>query len=439
LTTNRSVLRWVGAGTVLLLGLAWFALLPAPRASALFSQPVSVSPTGYDAYDQRVAVDRQGDAALVWVRKSRAYPYTWRVQFRSRSRTGAWGSTIDLSPSGQAPRSPKVVVDDDGDAVVVWDAYNGTDYHVYTRRVSRTGGLGALKVLTPGGVSIHGTDVAVDPDGDAVVTWAEWHSTGATLPMMRRYSRSGTLSAPVVLASSPARADPPAVALDRQGDAVLAWANDWLVQARTLGASGTLGPLTTVSPDLSPIDRHFVARVTTDRDGDALVTWEHWTAADLTTQIWGRWISRDGVVGAVRQLTPSSHTELSNYSVAGDLEGDVMLTWDLFPSAYLYARRITRTGAIGRPVLLASSGRFHTVRIDDDGDGVVVWQSKGAGNIVADVRARRVTSLGTFGSARVVASNGRYPTTAVGPTGRAVVAWERQFAADLRIQASVGP
>ena len=103
--------------------------------------------------------------------------------------------------------------------------------------------------------------------------------------MMRRYSRSGTLSAPVVLASSPARADPPAVALDRQGDAVLAWANDWLVQARTLSASGTLGPLSTVSPDLSPIDRHFTARVTTDRDGDALVTWEHWTAADLSTQM----------------------------------------------------------------------------------------------------------------------------------------------------------
>jgi hypothetical protein len=247
--------------------------------------------------------------------------------------------------------------------------------------VSRTGALGTLRVLTPGGVSIHGTDVALDPDGDAVVTWAEWHSTGATYPMMRRYSRTGTLSAPVVLASSPTRADPPAVALDRQGDAVLAWANDWLVQARTLSASGTLGPLRTVSPDLSPIDRYFVARVTIDRDGDALVTWEHWTAADLSTQLWGRWISRDGVVGAVRQLTPSSHTDISNYSVSGDLAGDVMLTWDLFPSANLYARRISRTGAIGQPVLVTAYGRLPTVRIDDDGDGVVVWQGKAAATL----------------------------------------------------------
>src|SRR4029450_4436410 len=104
---NRSVLRRVGPVTVLLLlGLAWVAWLPTPRASGLFSQGISVSPTGYDSYDQRVAVDRQGDAALVWVRKSRTYPYTWRVQFRSRSHTGAWGSTINLSTSGQAPRRP---------------------------------------------------------------------------------------------------------------------------------------------------------------------------------------------------------------------------------------------------------------------------------------------------------------------------------------------
>jgi len=211
------------------------------------------------------------------------------------------------------------------------------------------------------------------------------------------------------------------------------------VQARTLSASGTLGPLSTVSPDLSPIDRHFTARVTTDRDGDALVTWEHWTAADLSTQIWGRWISRDGVVGAVRQLTPSSHTDMSNYSVSSDLDGDVMLTWDLFPSANLYARRISRTGTIGQPGLVTSSGRLHTVRIDDDGDGVVVWQGKGTGNIVSSVGARRVTSSGTFGTAQVVGSNGRYPTTAVSPTGRALVAWERQFQVDLMIQASVGP
>jgi hypothetical protein len=229
------------------------------------------------------------------------------------------------------------------------------------------------------------------------------------------------------------------VAFDREGDAVLAWANDNVVQARTLTASGTLGELSTVSADLSPIDRHFTARVTVDRDGDALVTWRHWTAADLSTQVWGRWVSRDGTVGAVRQLTPSSHSDLVNYSVAGDLDGDVMLTWDRFQSGYMYARQITCTATLGQPVLVASYGRLHSIRVDDDGDGVVVWQGKGINGSVGSVRARRVTQTGAFGTAQVVASTGVNPTLAVTRVGGAMIAWERRFQVDLRIQVSVGP
>jgi hypothetical protein len=438
LTMTRPRLGPLIPSIALALSLAAIVALPT-TASATFSQPFSVSPTGYDSYDQRAAFDRQGDALLVWVRESHTYPYPRYVQIRSRSHTGTWGATVTVSPSGQDPRQPKVALDDDGDAIVVWHAYNGTDYRVYARRVSAGGTLGPLKVLSSTGVTIHGTDVAIDSDGDAVVTWAEWHSDGSVYPKMRRYTRSGTLPSAVVLASTPARAEPPAVAFDRQGDAVLAWANDNVVQARTLSAAGTLGSLKTVSAYLSPIDRHFTARVVVDRDGDALVTWLHWTAQDQSEQVWGRWVSRYGAIGNVRQLTPTVHPDVVNYSVAGDLDGDVLLTWDRFQNRYLYARPISRTATIGQPVLLSTYGRLHSVRVDDDGDGIVVWQGAGISGSVGSIRARRVTQSGTFGTTQTIASNGVWPTTAVTPAGGAIVAWQRRFQVDLRIQASVGP
>ncbi len=79
------------------------------------------------------------------------------------------------------------------------------------------------------------------------------------------------------------------------------------------------------------------------------------------------------------------------------------------------------------------------VRVDDDGDGIVVWQGKGINGSVSSVRARQVTKSGTFGTEQVVASNGQFPTTAVNTVGRGIVAWERRFQVDLRIQVSVGP
>lgn len=438
MTTNRSVLRWVGAVTVLLLGLAWFAALPTPRASALFSPGLSVSASGYDSFEQRVAVDREGDASLVWIRETQDYPHLLRVQMRSRSHDGVWSPRVLLSPSDQAPGFPNVAVDDDGDAVVVWHAYNGAEYGAYARRVSRTGTLGPVLALATGG-TIHGTNVAVDSDGDAVATWAESHSDGSVYPMMRRLSKSGSLSAATVLSSSPASAETPAVAFDREGDAVLAWANDNVVQGRTLSASGTLGPLETMSANLSPIDRHFTAEVTVDRDGDALVTWLHWTAADQSNQVWGRWVSRSGTLGTVRQLTPSTQPDLVNYSVAGDLDGDVMLTWDRAHNGYLYGRQITRTGTLSPLVFVTTFGRLHTVAVDDDGDGVVVYQGQGIDGSVGSIRVRRVTQSGTLGPEQVVASIGESPTMAVTPTGGAMIAWERRFQVDLRIQVSVGP
>ncbi|HEX2771597.1 MAG TPA: hypothetical protein VHN18_04100, partial [Micromonosporaceae bacterium] len=399
----------------------------------------TVAASGYDSYDPQVSFDRQGDALFVWVRESQVYPHPRRVQIRSRSADGTWGSRVIISSSDQDPRLPKVALDDDGDGIVVWHAYDGADYRVYARRVSRTGTLGTLQVLSPAGVGVNGTDVAIDSDGDAVVTWAERYDDGRVLPKMRRYTKTGGLPPAVLLASSPASAEPPAVAFDRQGDAVLAWANNNVVQARTLSVSGTLGGLKTVSANTSPIDRHFTARVTVDRDGDALVTWSHWTAADQTEQVWGRWLSQYGTVGNVRQLTPSSSPDVANYSLAGDLDGDVLLTWDRFPSGYLYVLPISRTGTLGQPVQVSAYGRLHTVRVDDDGDGVAVYQGAGISGSTGSVRVRRINQSGGLGTEQVLAATGVSPITAVSPVGRVIVAWNRRFQVDLQILVSVGP
>jgi hypothetical protein len=415
--------------------------VPPGSGGAGFGEVVSVSGEGYDSSLPRVAVDRQGDALLTWVRVSHEYPYQYAVEARSHAHDGTWGPIVTVAPPGEAPHGPTVAVDDDGDAVVVWDAFSNNDYRVNARRMSGTGTLGPVQVLSaPGtGIRIHGTDVAVDDDGDAVVLWAERQPDGGVVAKMRRLARDGTLSAEVVVSSGRTAVTDPAVAVDREGDAVLAWANDNIVQARTLTASGRLGPVETVSPDLSPIDRYTRPRVTLDRDGDAVVAFVHWSAAGQSDHVWGRWLSRDGTVGPVRLLTPESHTAISNFSLAGDLDGDVLLAWDRFPSAEMYVRRIPHSATLGEPTLVTSYGRFPTVRVDDDGDGVLTWQGEGIDGAVGSVRARRVAGDGTLGTPQVVAPSGVYPTSAVGPAGGALVTWERRFQVDLRIQASAAP
>jgi hypothetical protein len=412
---------------------------PAPTTTTTSPPPADpyISTPGYLSTEPRVAVDRDGDALVVWVRTGQDYPYQYQLEMRARSRDGAWGPIVALSAAGQVPASPTLAVDDDGDAVVAWRSFDGNDHRVNARRVSRTGSLGPLEVLSGSGVDALGTAVAVDPDGDAVVAWAESHSDGAHIPKARQFGRDGSLSPEILLSANPTRAETPAVAIDREGDAVLTWANDWVVQARTLSASGTPGELEDVSADLSPIDRHSRAQVTVDRDGDALVTWMHWSAAGQTDQVWGRRVSRDGTLGEVRQLTPSEHTRLSNYALAGDLDGDIMLVWDRFPSAELYARPIPRAAPLPPPVLVSQHGRLNRLAVDDDGDGVVVFHGEGIGNPAESIRASRVNQRGEFEPPVLIAQLGEFPQVAVSPAGGAILmAWERMYMADRRIEAT---
>src|SRR6266542_1885087 len=153
------------------------------------------------------------------------------------------------------------------------------------------------------------------------------------------------------------------------------------------------------------------------------------------------WRTQDGVRGPLADR-PALHRARDGRPGrwrAGDLDGDVIVIWHRFPSQYTYARQITLTATIGQPVLLTTYGRMNWVRVDDDGDGIVVWQGKGINGSVSSVRARQVTKSRTFGTEQVVASNGQFPTTAVNTVGRGIVAWERRFQVDLRIQVSVGP
>jgi hypothetical protein len=408
---------------------------PDPPAGGAFSEGISISEEGYDSSMPDVAFGRQGNALVTWVRTSHDYPYRYQLEARFRSHDATWGPIIVVSAEG-APRNPTAALDDDGDAVLVWNG-SGTDVRAFARRVSSTGALGPLQVLSEAGTQAHGTSVAVDSDGDAILTWAEYQSDGSTIPKMRRFTKDGMLAPALVLSSSPSRAETPAVAFDRDGDAILAWANDHVVQARTLTASGTLGELQTVTGDVSRIDRQGLVRLTIDRDGDALVTWRHNVAADGSDQVWGRWLSRDGALGALRQLSSASHPDVQNHSVAGDLDGNVILTWNRFPSGELYAREISPAGVVGEPVLLSSYAVTNWVHLDDDGDGVVVWHGEGVDGTAASVRALRVTRAGGFEDPEAVAPAGKYPVAAVSPDGDAIIAWERRFQVDLRIQVSV--
>jgi hypothetical protein len=129
-----------------------------------------------------------------------------------------------LSAAGQDAIDPRVGVDDDGNGVIAWERYDGSDWRVQVTTLSETSVVGATQTLSAAGNQNLDPEVAVavDADGDAVMSWKRWLG-----PDMRAHvktmSNAGVFSNGITLSAAGETASIPRLGVDELGDAVVAW------------------------------------------------------------------------------------------------------------------------------------------------------------------------------------------------------------------------
>ena len=145
-------------------------------ASGIWQAPIDLSVAGQDAESPEVALDPQGNAVAVWERFNGT---NFIVQGAVRpAASGVWQTPLDLSVAGQSAELPKVALDPQGNAVAVWQRFNGTDEII--QGAVRPAGSGVWQA--PIDLSVAGQDafepqVTVDPQGNAVAVWERSNGT----------------------------------------------------------------------------------------------------------------------------------------------------------------------------------------------------------------------------------------------------------------------
>jgi hypothetical protein len=429
--------RWrVSRALLVNLLVAICILLAVSRASAAWDPPRWVSPEGWGATDSpTVAVDRQGGGLLVWVACDLQTPGCYhQVQARRRSRTGSLGPVMNVSELGPEPAWPQVASDDAGDSVVVWQQHDThTNWRIAARRVGRRGVLGPLLMLTPDEAIGDLPQVALAPGGRALVAWSEYRPTtsaGSYYTVVRQIFSNGTVGRALDL--GPGSPEPPAIAMDRHGVAVVAWTDYGHVLVRRVRAAA-VSPTRVIASGGSGL---ALVHASSSRDGDFVISFR--SALRPQPRIWLRSWRRDGSLGRPLPISPPHHYAGFLDSLATDLDGDSVVVWteDLAVNRrVVYGRRVSRRGTLGEIVRLGV-GDHPDVAVDDDGDGIAVWQP--LGDETNPVWSRTIPRSGSFGSIRTIGSDGRVPRVAMTPAGRVVAVWQ-QHTAPYRIQTSAGP
>jgi hypothetical protein len=160
---------------------------------------------------------------------------------------------------------PSVAGARDGSFLVAWqrklDAQGNDNTVIEGRRIDRDGTAGPLLQLSDGPANLGTVTTAVGGDGTGIVVWHRQPPgacgvvPGPILLEARRVAADGALG-PVTQVTDPTdKALRTAAAIDRSGDATVAWVDQIgfeqsVLKVRQLPAAGAPGPVFTLTPTL---------------------------------------------------------------------------------------------------------------------------------------------------------------------------------------------
>jgi hypothetical protein len=474
-TTRRRLPFQVGC---LLAPLAIALVLPA-SSQAAWTTPINLSGAGQDASSPRVAVDPNGNAVFVWQRDDGTAdcggsPCS-RIQARARSAAGVLSAVLTLSPAGKWASRPRVAIDASGNAVFVWERWDGATSCpclAEARARSAAGTLSPIQQLSVAGpYEANLPNVGVDQSGNAVFAWQR-----AGVIESRVRSGAGVLSA-IQTISPPAQQAYIAsdLAVDSDGDAVFVWAiydptlncgefNCYRTQTRVRSATGSLTPIQNLSAYANG-QNAVSPKVAVDPTGNAVFVWTLAGDPDcFCDRIQARARSAAGTLSGAPILTPTE-ADASAPQLGVDQSGNAVFTWTRlddgttdcggFGCSRIQARARSAAGALSTTQALSEPGRqaqLSDVAVNPDGNAVFVWTSNdgttgcpsnpyGPGCLRIQARAR--SAAGTLDPIQTLSDAGQnvHFGAQVGMTqnGNAAAVWSRFGGANWRVQAAAGP
>lgn len=333
---------------------------PKPRARVTtrlpgggWTEAVTVSAAGEEAYAPSVSLGNGGTAAVVW-------PVTDGVRAVERPVAGAWSKPVDVV-TGEGLYSPAIAVAPDGEVVAVWrKSENGKG--AFVQSASETGGIWSPPQELGVGFFYSGAPrIEIDAGGEAVALWERSESSALSILAASR-PRGGAWSAPTEL-SHPGEAASyaPNLAIGLDGQVAAVWLSGELAKRVVTASVRPVGGSWNAPTDLTAPGAYANEPVVAaDAHGDAVATWESGETA--TT------IEAAGFDGAGPELRSASIPSSGTTGTPAPFSVDAVDVWSGVTVAWTFG---DGAGASGASVshTYGAPGQFPIALTATDGSG----------------------------------------------------------------------
>jgi hypothetical protein len=368
---------------------------------------------------------------------------------------------IAISRAAGNQRSPAIVSDGAGGAIIAWEDLRTGTLDIYAQHVS----AGGFVQWTIDGIAICAAEngqqaptIASDGAGGAIITWSDGRSGSGWDIYAQRVNAGGTLlwigdGAPVCAVGE--EQSVPTIASDGAGGAIITWIDGrgglrFNIYAQRVDSGGLALWTTNGVPICESADAQVFPTIASDDSGGAIIVWQdlrHVFFNDIYAQ-------RIDAGGTVRwhengvEICTAGGGQTHPFIVPDDSGGAIM-TWTddrEVTQTDIYAQRIDRGGTPrwhdNGVRICTAGGNQSEPALTPDGDGgvVIAWRDRRGEH--SDVYAQRINRSGevqwnTNGVPVSTAADGQVlPAIVYAGGGRTIIAWEdhRSGAPDIYAQ-----
>ncbi len=390
-------------------GVAHTEILASTRAAGgSYTAPQTLSNPNDNSEEPAVASDAQGDAIAAWLQDEGG---SQRLQAAYRPAGGVFGTPQTLSRAGAEAIDPRVAMNAGGEAVVVWSLFAGGQSEVQATTAAPGAAFGApVGISGPPGTAMT-PQVALDAHGNAIVVWEGWDGANMRIADAVRPAGSG-FQAPAWLSPSGDNAGAPQIAFDASGNALAVWRFDGppasTIQTSYRPVGGSFeGPQQVSVPSSEPAQNPQVAF---DGEGEGVVAWQQSDGSEMSVLANVRTPGTAGLFGTQSTLDSGSE-EAFEPQIAGDGLSGTVVSWETFNGIDSTVQTAVRpAGGSFEPATALATGAlegFPVVGIDAQGDAIAAWtryngsndvvEAAGYANAGPQLRGLTIPTQGTVG------------------------------------------
>lgn len=366
-----------------------------PTLTAVGSEIHINTTTALQQLNPAVAVDPNGDAVVAFQSGDTNYnqPSSYDIKARRFNTSGVGqgnDSTVNTVTT-DLQFTPAVAIDSTGDFVVAWASYTplgSSNRDVFAQRFNAAG------VKQGGQITVNTTitngqvlpTVAMDPNGNFVIAWASNQSDQGDI-IFQQFDAAGVRQGPETQANNTANGNQtnPTVAVDSSGNFVIAWQDSSSgttdIRFRRFNSSGNAFAGDTVANTSS--GSQLNPGIAMQPNGQFVITWDGNGPSD-SQGIFFRRYNASGVAQDSTDVRANSTTGATAPSIGISSSGDFAIAWTNNDTngTGIFAQQFFSTGARSGAefrvnTTTANNQSEASVGSNADGDVFIVWRSQG--------------------------------------------------------------